>query len=201
RDARNQRRFSRVRKTNQSDVGQQLQLQAQVAFFARPSGLVLGRGLVSGGGEARIAPAALAAARDHEPVAGFGEVVQQLSAFGVVDDSADRSGHFPRGAVTALPVTAFAMASALGLVLGVEAEMEKRVVVLAGGQNHVAAAAAVAPAWAPPRDILLTAESQAAVAAVAGFYVNLDFVDEQRDELPGGAYADELAKPAAVAEL
>ena len=69
-------------------------------------------------------------------------------------------------------VAALAVPAALGLVLGVETEMEQRVVVLAGDQYDVAAAAAVAAARTAARDKLLPPERQAAVAAVAGLHQN-----------------------------
>ena len=56
--------------------------------------------------------------------------------------------------------------------------MQQRVVVLAGDQDDVAAAAAVAAARSAARDKLLAPERQTAVAAVAGFDRNDDFVDK-----------------------
>ena len=46
RDARDQRRFAGVRKSDQPDIGQQLQFQPQMSFFAGPAVLVLGRRLM-----------------------------------------------------------------------------------------------------------------------------------------------------------
>ena len=59
-----------------------------------------------------------------------------------------------------------------------EAEVDERV--LAGGGDDVdgAAVAAVAAVGPAARDELLAAEAQAAVAAVAGGDVDVDFVDE-----------------------
>ena len=66
RDARNQRRLSGIGKSDQADVSQQLQLQAQALFLARFPRLVLGRSLMSGGGEVLIAASAAAPARYDE---------------------------------------------------------------------------------------------------------------------------------------
>src|SRR5258708_1192219 len=73
---------------------------------------------------------------------------------------------------------ALAMGSGLGLVLGVETERKKRVLVLAGDEINIAAAAAIAAARTSARDILFAAKSQTAIAAVAGLYVDPDFVNE-----------------------
>ena len=76
---------------------------------------------------------------------------------------------------------------------------------LAGDHGHVAAMPAVAAAGTTARDEFLAAEGHAAVAAIARFYVDFYFVDEQRAEAcPGlfrGADTDELAQPAPVTEL
>ena len=79
-------------------------------------------------------------------------------------------------------IAAFAVTSALGFVFGIEAEVKQRVVVLAGDHDHVAAVAAVAAAGAAARNELLAPERKAAVAAVAGFDVDVDFIDKQRGE-------------------
>jgi hypothetical protein len=68
-DARDEGGFSGVRKADQTDIGEQFQLEAQALFLAGAAGLVLGRGLVSGGGAARVAASAAAAARDQVALA------------------------------------------------------------------------------------------------------------------------------------
>jgi hypothetical protein len=75
-------------------------------------------------------------------------------------------------------LAALAVAAPLAFVLGIEAEMQKSIVVLAGDQYHIAASASVAPAGAATRDIFLAPERKTAVAAVAGFDGNNDLVDE-----------------------
>ena len=93
-------------------------------------------------------------------------------------------GDLDRIALAARAVAAFAVPAALGLVFGIEAEMEQRVVVLARDHDDVAAAAAVAAARAAARDELLPPEREAAVAAVAGFHGNSDFVDKHNGKPP-----------------
>ena len=62
-----------------------------------------------------------------------------------------------------------------------KAEVDERVDVRAGDDVDRAAVAAVAAARAAARHELLAAERQAAAAAVAGFDVDVDFVDEHAD--------------------
>src|SRR5579884_1096757 len=99
--------------------------------------------------------------------------------------------------------------------------MEQRVVVLAGPQNHVAAAPAVAAAGAAPRNVLLPPERETAIAAIARLDSDYGFIDKcrhaskqqwprvRRPRPPDPsaaalslfrANADELAHPPAIAK-
>ncbi len=75
-------------------------------------------------------------------------------------------------------VGAFAVASALRLVFGIETEVDQRVVALAGFHDDVATLAAVAAGGASAGNELFAAKRETAVAAVAGFDSNCGFVDE-----------------------
>src|SRR5436190_36843 len=74
RNARDQRRLAGVRKADETDVGKQLQLQAQPALFAGTARLMLGRSLMRRRGEAGVAATAASAARRDEALAGFREI-------------------------------------------------------------------------------------------------------------------------------
>ena len=165
---------------DEADVGEKLQFQAEVAFFAGAAVFVFARSLMRGGGELRIAASAAAAVGDDDALVGTGEVPDFLAGFFVVDDGADRNFQDDVFAVAAGFVGAFAVASALGFVFGIEAEMDERVVALAGFHDDVAALAAVAAGGAAAGNEFLAAEGQAAVAAVAGFHSDFGFVDEHR---------------------
>ncbi len=75
------------------------------------------------------------------------------------------------------------MASALGLVFGIEAEMNQRVVPLAGFHDHISALAAVAAGRAAARNIFFAAEGHAAVAAVPRLHSNFRLIDKHDAEL------------------
>src|SRR5204863_24353 len=91
----------------------------------------------------------------------------------------DRSLQLDRLSIVTGPIAALAMPAALGLVLGVEAEVQQRVLMRASDQVYIAAAPPVAAAGPAARDILLPAKGQASVAAVAGLYIDFYFVNEQ----------------------
>ena len=70
------------------------------------------------------------------------------------------------------------MAPAIGAKFAIVAVAQQRVVVRVGFQDDAAARAAVAARRAAARHVLLAPERDAAVAAVAGLYVNFGFVNK-----------------------
>ena len=70
------------------------------------------------------------------------------------------------------------MAAARGAEFAVEAEPQQRVVVRVGLEVDAASRTAVPTGGAAARDILLPAEGDAAVAAVAGLDIDFGFVNK-----------------------
>ena len=70
------------------------------------------------------------------------------------------------------------MASALSLMFLIVAEVQKRVVVERGDDNDIAAAAAITAGGTASGNEFLATEREATIASVAGFYVDLYFVNE-----------------------
>jgi hypothetical protein len=70
------------------------------------------------------------------------------------------------------------MPATLRFVLGIETELDERVLVFGGNQEDVAATAAIAAAGAAARNVLLAAKGQAAVAAVPGLHQDARFIYE-----------------------
>jgi hypothetical protein len=81
--------------------------------------------------------------------------------------------------VAAGAIATLAMASAFGGVFWIETEVKKGVVMFAGSHYDVAAVASVAAAGTAARNILFASEREAAIAAVARFYGDEDFVNKQ----------------------
>ena len=178
REARDERGLAGVGEAHQADVGEQLQLQPQPALFAGLARVGAARGAVGGAGEAGVAAAAAPSASRHPALAGRGEVEQPLAALFLEKDRPDR--HADEGVFAFAPVAvrAFPVAAALAAEFAVVAEGQERVQVLGGLQHDVAAVAAVAARRAAPRDVLLPAEGNAAVAAVAGLHPDFGLVNE-----------------------
>src|SRR5262249_3670422 len=129
---------------------------------------MLGRRLVRRCGESGIAAASTAAARNQEALAGLAEIEQPLARSFVVDHRACRHQHFDRPPIGAGLVAAFAVPAAFRFMLRVVAELKKGVLLIGGDQFDVAAASAIAAARSAPGDVLLAAERQTPVPAIAG---------------------------------
>ncbi len=180
RDARDQRRFAHIRISHEADIGQQFQLQAEVALFARASFFVLARGLVGGSGKLRVAASAASAARNHDALVGTRKIVNFLACVLVENDCAH--GHLQDNpfAVAARFLVALAVPSALRLVFRIETEMHQRIVALARFHPDVAALAAIAARRPAPRNKLLPPERHAAVATIPSLNSNFGFIDKHR---------------------
>jgi len=96
----------------------------------------------------------------------------------LVDERADRDRQLQVRAGLAGPVRTFAVPAAFAGEFGMETVVDQRVRMRAGDDVHRPAVAAVAAARPAARHPHLAAERQAAAAAVAGFDVNVDFVNE-----------------------
>ncbi len=92
-DGGDERRFPGVREADQADVGQQSELESQLARFALLAGLGAARRLVGGCREAGVAAPAASAARDHRLGVRDREVGEQLAALGVDDAGAGRDAN------------------------------------------------------------------------------------------------------------
>jgi hypothetical protein len=87
-------------------------------------------------------------------------------------------------AIVTLLVAAFTVTPALGLVLGVEPEMEQSVVMLGGDHNHVATMSTVPATGSTSGDVFLAPEGEDAVTAIAALHQDIYFIDKQHCKLP-----------------
>src|SRR5271165_2660664 len=106
------------------------------------------------------------------------KIVHEFAGFVIVNGGADGDLENDVRALATRAIRAFAVFSALGFVLWVVAEMDERIVALARLHDDVAAAAAVAAGGSAAGHEFFAAKGHASVAAVAGFYLDLCFVDK-----------------------
>src|ERR1035437_5025622 len=129
-------------------------------------------------GEAGIAATAATAVRHHDAFVGMGEVMHHFSRHLVVNDGADGNLQDDAFALATGFIGPLAMASALALVFGIEAEVYESVVAFARFHHHVATMTAIAASRTAARHALLAPEGHAAVAAIARLHPNFCFVNE-----------------------
>ena len=134
--------------------------------------------MVGWGGEMLVSASAASAAGDDEFFAEDGEVVDDLAGGLIDDDGADGDGDFDGIAIAAGFVATFAVSAAFGLMLRVKTEVKEGVVVGAGDKDDVAATAAITAGGAAFGHEFLAAEGHTAVAAVAGLYIDSNFVNK-----------------------
>jgi len=177
-DDRQERALPRVGLAQQADVGDQLEHQLDRPLFPVGSRLPLARRLMGRRGELGVAPPAASALGHEQRLARLQELAQSFATLGNAYLGAwgNRQEQIvPRASGHLLPLP---MDAALGLPFGVVAVVEQRREVGVDPHEDTAARAAVAAVGAALGDVLLASERDAAVAAVAGFDVDVGFIDE-----------------------
>ena len=169
-----------AREAHEADVGDHLQLEADVELVAglaeegEPGGLALGAG------QRGVAEPAATALGDDELAAGAHHVGEHL-AVGGHHDRAVGDGQHQVGAVPAVLVVTRTVAAVLGLAPRAVVVVDERRDVGVDPQDHRAARAAVATVGATQRLELLAVHRGDTVAAAARRDVQRHPVDEGRD--------------------
>ena len=198
RHRRDQRGLAGIGEADQPDVGYRLQLEDEVVALPR---LALEREpgrLAPRRGQRRVAQAAAAAGGGHEPGADADQVGQHF-AVGRLDLGPVRHRDDQVGAVGAGAVRPLALPAVAGPAHRAAVEVEQGGRARVHLEDHVAAAAAVAPVRAAQRLELLPVNRGAAVPAVAGLHLQRDPVGELRHDIPLGfrmGKAGQVARPA-----
>ena len=181
RDVRDERGLARVGKSDEADIGEQLELKPERASLPGLAGLHLARGTIGRRDKHRVAQPAASALGHQHPLALFGQVghahdfaVRQLfedeGPHGNVDDEVFRR---QPGSIRALAVI-----STTCFELGMKAEVDERVAVGRRRQVDGAAGSAVAAVRAASRHELLPAEAETAASTVACGDTDLYFVNK-----------------------
>ena len=158
--------FAGVRHAQHPDIGQQHQLQLQVAFITRGTHGFLTRRTVNGRFETGVAQTVPAAFRHHQTLTVFGHIAHGLAGALVDNPGADR--HFYRHVFTTLTgtVAALAILPTFGAERFFKTVVDQGVQVLVRFQPDIAAITAIAAVRTAFRNILFAAEAYATIAAV-----------------------------------
>ena len=129
------------------------------------------RGLPDGCGEAGVSLASRASPGHDDLLSRPLEVMKQLGSFRI--GVYNRSHGHPDGEVRAAPAElalALPVLTSPGLEMLLIAKLDQRVYARVAEQQHAAAVSPIAPVRSAPRDVFLSAETHAAVAAPASLH-------------------------------
>src|SRR5512143_941097 len=177
-DDRQQRRFSRVGLADQTDVGDELELELERASLAIFTRLKLSRRSVGRGGEVRVALSAASAPSDDNAVAVLQHFAQELGRCEISNDGADRDRQNDVGAGPSAPVAAGPVVAGRRRPRVAIRVVEKGGQVAVADDDDIAAATAIATVGATEGHELLTAERHDPRAAITSFDVYDDAIDE-----------------------
>ena len=169
-----QRGLAGVGLGQQTDVGQQLQLQPEHRVVALLAGLGEHRLLVGGRHEAGIAPTPLATLRDEDGLfrRDVGQEVLAAVRVHAPDHGAHGNGYVAILAVAAALVLALAVGATLQVEGAVELEVQQRIDGVVAYDVSAAAVAAITAIRSASGLVLEPEEADAAVAPISGFNVN-----------------------------
>jgi len=139
----NQCGLTRVRETNQPNIGEKFELKTKVAFCAGKAFLMFARSLMPGFRKMLIAAATFATLGNQHALSGYGQVSDGFAGLFVISECADGNEQVHVCAGMAAAVRAFAVAAAIGFKFAIVAIAEKRVVVRIRLQINAAAVASI----------------------------------------------------------
>ncbi len=163
--------FTGVRKADDADIGQKLQLELQAPLLAFLSRLGELRRLIGRRLEMRVALAAPSAPAADILLPVLDEVGQHLASIKVLNHRADGQFYPEVVAVLAAAQASLSVAAPARLVLPLIAEVEQAGEPPLGNEDDIAALSAVSAARAALGHELFAAERDATAPAVAGLYV------------------------------
>ena len=116
-------RLAGIRESDETDIGDDLQLELKLFFFSRAAGVMEFRSLPGRRREMGVSPTPLAALCNQIALAGLGEVEEKLFRCRVVNLGSDGQPNRDRFTILARSVRALAVAPAVSLVFRVVAKM------------------------------------------------------------------------------
>jgi hypothetical protein len=166
-DCSKERRLPGVRQSDDTGIGDEFEPQTNGVLLTRETGIgatgrAIGRSL-----EVRVTEAAVAAARQHDALAYFGEISKQRLAVFVVDLRADRHLEHRIGAVGAVPILAHAGPAVLGGEVLLIAVVDERIEAIDRIGDDLSAFAAITAVRTAELNEFFPTERHAAVPAVA----------------------------------
>ena len=170
--------LARVGQTEQADIGENAQFEAQFALLARFARRRLARGAVGARLEMDVAEATLAASGQQDRFAVDIKIGDDLPAIDIGDDGADWNTQQDVLAAATVAIAGFPVLTSFGEELARVAEFDQGIDIAVGHGLNVTAPSAIAAIRPAFRLILLAPERNHAVAAITRRDKDFGFVDE-----------------------
>src|SRR6185437_2099199 len=177
-DSRDKRRLSRIRKTNQTNVREQLQLELHIQLFTLAARLMVARRAIRRSRKVGVAETAAATARRQPAITVVTQVVQQVTCARVKDLCSNWNPNNQVFAVMARAIRSLAVQTTLGDVAGVVTQMQQCVQRSIRDEDLIAATAAVSARWTTAGHKLLAPESRNTVTSVSPLHMNLGAINK-----------------------
>src|ERR1041385_6865865 len=142
-NSRDKSRLPRIRKPNQPNVREQLQLELQVQLFALASGLMVARRAIRRSREVRVAKTAAATARRQPAIAVVAQVVQQITCRSLKDLCSNWNANNQIFALMSRAIRSLTMQTTLRDMARVVAQVQQGVQRSIRDEDHIATATAV----------------------------------------------------------
>jgi len=177
-DLRYKRGFAGIGEADEADLGEKLQLEADVPLLSCSPLLGKTRSLAARGGEVHVPLPAVSTTGHRKAVPVAGKIMENLAAIRVSHLGPHRNEQGQvRAAFSCLLLTAPVGASGRSEV-SLEVKIKEGLLGMCGLEDHVTALAAVTAVGTAPRHELLTSETHAPITTVAAPNVNIDLVDK-----------------------
>ena len=178
RNRRDEARFADARIADESDIGEQLELQQKLLALSRFAKLRKRRRTVRRIGEACVAAPAAPRLRDDGLLPNLREIGEHRARRRILDERSRRHLDDARFGVRARHILDVPVAAILALELPMIAEIEQGVHIAVDDEDDVRTAAAVTARRPALGDELLAAERRLSLAAIPRFHADLRTIDK-----------------------
>ena len=170
--------LARIGHSQQTHVGQHLQLQLQIATLAGKAGGLLAWSAVDSTFEAQVAKTTVATLGNGDDLTSLQQLKQHFAGIGIADDGSH--GHVQRNVVarSAKHIGTHTVLTTLGIVATRVAVVDQCVQVLIGHGIHMTATATVSTVGAAKFFVFFVPERHASIATVTSGNVDKSFVNE-----------------------
>jgi len=170
--------FAGVGEADEADLGEKLQLEADIPLLSGSSLLGKTRSLATRSGEVHVPLPAVSTTGHHIAVPVARKIMEDLATIPVSHLSPYRDEQGQVGTAFSRLLLAAAVGASGRSEVSLEVKIEEGLLGVRGLEDHITALAAVTAVGTAPRHELFTPETHAPITTVAAPDVNIDLVDK-----------------------